>query len=470
MTDTRSKKAAPPASTRKARYRRANRLLVVMLIPLAIWTVAGLIALWPTNTESHVNREGTSYGVAGVSYPTGRVVNIARISCEGVPGSTSGVNTQVCANLGVQVTSGEDQGQTVVVPVTHVVYASGITIGQRVTLFRIPPIEGQPAQYQFADFSRGAPLLVFTLIFAAAVILVARWRGFAALLALGVAGVVLVLFVFPALVSGTNPILIGLIASAAIAFVAVFAAQGINIGSATALLGTVGGLAITAVLGWVATRWAHLTGISGDSDYVLAAAAPDLLLSSAILCGIILAGLGVLIAVATTQARAVWRLSESEPSARRLFTRAMRTGREYATANVTTIAFATVGAVLPVLLLLVIYGRPLLDVLQTEQFAEPLLRILVASTGIVLAIPLTTAIGVVLVRLTRAPIKPRKARSTGPADDDSIPMRPGGAGAGGPSSTTSTSPTCASRRAPCRASDLSDGAQIPRSSVELPMS
>jgi uncharacterized membrane protein len=406
-----------PRIDRRARHRRANRLMVLVLIPLAVWTIAGLIALWPSDTESHVNREGTNYGVTGVSYPSGRVTNIARISCEGVPGSTSGTNTQVCANLTVQVTSGEDQGQTVVVPVTHVIYASGISIGQRVTLLRIPPIEGQPSQFQFADFNRGAPLLVFTLIFAAAVLLVARWRGLAALVALGVAGIVLTLFVFPALVSGTNPVLIGLIASVAIAFVAVFAAQGLSMTGTIALVGAVGGLIVTAILGWIATRWAHLTGVSGDGDYVLASAAPDLLLSSVISCGIILAALGVLIAVCTAQARAVWRLSETELSARRLFTRAMRSGREFATANIAAIAFATVGAVLPVLLLVVVYGRPLLEVFQTEQFAATLLRILVASTGIVLAIPLTTAVGVLMVRLTRGPLRARKARPTRPGRD-----------------------------------------------------
>ena len=58
------------------------------------------------------------------------------------------------------------------------------------------------------------------LIFAAVVIVVARWRGFAALIGLGFAGFILVTFMFPALIAGTNPIMVGLIGSAAIMFVA----------------------------------------------------------------------------------------------------------------------------------------------------------------------------------------------------------------------------------------------------------
>ncbi len=391
---------------------------MVVLIPLAIWTVAGLIALWPKDVASHIDTEGITYGVVGVSYPTGRVTNVARISCEGVPGSTSGVNTQVCANLSVQVLGGEDTGKTVVVPVTHVIYASGISIGQRVSLVRIPPIDGQPAQYQFSDFSRGTPLLVLTLIFVAAVVLVARWRGFAALLGLGFAGLILVTFLFPALITGANPVLVGLIASSAILFVALFAAHGLNVASTTALVGSLGALIFTAALGFIATRWAHLTGITAENDYVLVGAAPDLLLSSVIMCGIILAGLGVLIDVTTTQASAVWRQADSERSARRLFATVMRTGREHAGANVSTIAYVTVGAALPALLLLVVYDRPLLEMLQTEQFADDLIRILVASTGIVIAIPLTTAIAVAMVRLSRGGTKPRKSKKSPDVSDE----------------------------------------------------
>jgi uncharacterized membrane protein len=144
-------------------------------------------------------------------------------------------------------------------------------------------------------------------------------------------------------------------------------------------------------------------------------------------CGVILASIGLLIDVTTAQATAVWKLSETERSTRRLFTKAMRTGRDHATASLSTIAFVVAGVTLPALLLLVVYDRPLLEALQTEQFADDLLRILIASTGVVLAIPLTTAIGVTLVRFSRARTRPRKtkpdpdARGRTDADPETAP-------------------------------------------------
>ena len=86
-------------------------------------------------------------------------------------------------------------------------------------------------------------------------------------------------------------------------------------GPRTALVGTLFGLILIAALGYAATRWAHLTGVAAEDDFVLAAAAPDLRLTSVVICGIIVAGLGVLNDVTITQASAVWELADAEPRA-----------------------------------------------------------------------------------------------------------------------------------------------------------
>jgi uncharacterized membrane protein len=373
----------------------------VVLIPLAIWTLAGLIAFWPGDVSSHIDQESAGYTVAGTSYPTARITKITEISCEGAAGSTTGVSNQICANVAVQLTEGPEQGQTVEVPLTDAVYGSGTKVGQQVKLVRLPPVDNQPASYQFSDFERGTPLIVLTLVFVVAVVVVARWRGFASLIGLLFAGFILVKFMFPALISGTNPLVVGLIGSAAIMFVVLYAAHGFSARTTTALLGTLFGLILIAVLGYLTTRWAHLTGVTAEDDYVLSASAPDLRLTSVVVCGIIVAGLGVLNDVTITQASAVWELADSDPDQKRLFSSAMRIGRDHIASTVYTIAFATAGAALPVLLLIAVYDRPMLAVVQTEQFAGEVIRTLVGSIGLVLAVPLTTAIGVAVVRASR---------------------------------------------------------------------
>ena len=65
----------------------------------------------------------------------------------------------------------------------------------------------------------------------------------------------------------------------------------------------------------------------------------------------------------------------------------MRIGRDHIASTVYTIAFATAGAVLPVLLVIAIHNRPIFEVLQSEQFATELIRTMVGSIGLVLAVP-----------------------------------------------------------------------------------
>ena len=72
------------------RHQRALRILIVALIPLAIWTVVGLIAFWPGDISRHVNSDVAGYSVPGVTYPTARITGIKEISCEGLPDPRQG--------------------------------------------------------------------------------------------------------------------------------------------------------------------------------------------------------------------------------------------------------------------------------------------------------------------------------------------------------------------------------------------
>jgi uncharacterized membrane protein len=146
-------------------------------------------------------------------------------------------------------------------------------------------------------------------------------------------------------------------------------------------------------------RAAHLTGISNDENSLLAQTATELDLRALLTCGIILAGLGVLNDVTITQASAVWELREAGPGipAGRLYRTAMRIGRDHIASTIYTIVFAYAGAALPVLLLIELYGQPLTTVLTNADIAEELVRTMASAIGLVLAVPITTALAVLVI-------------------------------------------------------------------------
>jgi uncharacterized membrane protein len=203
-------------------------------------------------------------------------------------------------------------------------------------------------------------------------------------------------------------VVVALSASTLIMTVVLYLAHGLSLRTSTALLGTLTGLALTTGLGVLGAEWAHLSGVTSEDSYRLSQLLGEsgaTSLRGLFLCGLVLAGLGVLNDVTITQASAVWELRALSPQAgwRELFDGGMRIGRDHIASTVYTIAFAYTGAALPVLLLLQIYQLPLLPTLTGGEFAEEIVRTFVGSIGLVLAIPLTTAIATLVVTRTRVP-------------------------------------------------------------------
>jgi uncharacterized membrane protein len=149
----------------------------------------------------------------------------------------------------------------------------------------------------------------------------------------------------------------------------------------------------------VATTSARLSGLADESGEALLALSPDLNFHGLLLCALVVAGLGILNDVTITQASAVWELRGHAPEATRrsIYASAMRIGRDHIASSIYTIVFAYSGGALALLLLLQIYARPWGDVLATESFAQEIVVTLTTAVGLVLAVPLTTAVACLTV-------------------------------------------------------------------------
>lgn len=251
----------------------------------------------------------------------------------------------------------------------------------------------------FTDFERNSTLLTLLLVYVAVVIAVAWWRGLGALLGLTAGFGIVLFYTVPALLDGSDPPMVGLVTGSGALFGLLYLAHGVNSRTSTAYLGTLAGLLVTTGIGVWAVRTSKLSGLWDEEAEHLAYISPDVSLPGIILCGVILAGLGVLNDVTVTQASAIWELRGARPDASRweLFVRGMRIGRDHIASTVYTIAFAYVGAALPTVILVSLYDRGAIVTLTSYEIAEEVVRTLVGSIGLVLAVPLTTAIGALVV-------------------------------------------------------------------------
>jgi uncharacterized membrane protein len=289
---------------------------------------------------------------------------------------------------------GPEKGASEQVGVPTAVAESGLGAGDSVRLVRVPGANGEPAGYSFDEVIRLRPLLLLGVLFVLVVAAVARLRGVLALVSLGFGGAVLFKFMLPALLSGSSGIAVALVGSAAIMFVVLYLAHGPSVRTSAALAGTLLGIGVTALVGELAIHGSSMSGFADESAGMLSAFADNISFQGLFTCALVVAGLGVLNDVTITQASAVWELRDAGPelTRRRLFTSAMRIGRDHIASTIYTIVFAYAGSARAVLLLLSLYDRPVLDLLSTESIAEEIVRTLASGIGLVLAVPITTGI------------------------------------------------------------------------------
>lgn len=415
--------------------RTLRAVLLVVLAVAALSTVLGLAALWPDHGKVASASTSMQFAAKGTTFPTGKIVALAN-GCPGyfspasssassssgsskdsgsAGGSSAPGDTRACQMAKVTLLNGPSSGRTVSMPLLWPYATAGLHAGDSLELMVPPQASGStgssraPAGASSATAAgtegitvngvvRDQSLALWLFAFAIVVVAVGLLRGFMALVSLGFSALVLVEFVLPALVSGRPGLAVAVVGGSAIMFVVLYLAHGPSIRTSVALVGTLCGIAITAGIAQLAVATTHLTGVSGDVGGMLAGVT-QIDFRGLLTCAIVIAGLGVLNDVTVTQASAVWELRAASPelSRRQLFAGAMRIGRDHIASTIYTIAFAYAGAAMAVLIVLSLYDRPVLTLLYQEDLAAEVVRTLCSGIGLVIAVPVTTAIAVLLV-------------------------------------------------------------------------
>ncbi|HVE98796.1 MAG TPA: YibE/F family protein [Mycobacteriales bacterium] len=367
-----------------------RRALTLAVVPLLLATLVGLVVLWPRGGGPVI---GEGIGVAEDLVPA-TVRNREAVPCADAPPDQEGVDGRVtCALLELEITDGVDRGQTIALDHVESERTPAIAEGDKIVLGYESDAE-PGSEYFYADRQRGRPLLLLAAVFAVAVVALGRWSGLRALGGLVVSLAVLIVFVLPALLRGSNPLAVAVVGAAAVMVAALYLAHGVTVRTTIALLGTLASLLLTGLLAAAFVAAGRFTGLASEEATFLNAVAGQVELEGLLLAGIIIGSLGVLDDVTVTQASAVWELHLANPAyrARELYSAALRIGRDHIASTVNTLVLAYAGASLPLLVLFSLANRDLGDVLTGEVIAQEVVRTLVGSIGLVASVPLTTGL------------------------------------------------------------------------------
>ncbi|WP_306184510.1 YibE/F family protein [Streptomyces sp. MK5] len=399
-----------------------RKVIAAILIPFAAAVVVGLVVLWPGGAPSH-QRTGVGFDR---QTRQATVTEVVAVSCKSVnasgdtpTGDTSTAEgssaqaqaTGTCKKATVRVDTGNDKGRTF----TEIVQpdqSRQLHQGEKVVV-AYEPSAPKELQYSVTDVNRRFPMALLAGVFALAVVVVGRMRGVMALIALAVSFLVLNLFVLPAILQGSNPLLVAVVGSSAIMLIALYMCHGLSARTSVAVLGTLISLVLIGILGSLFIGWAALTGNTDDNTGLIHGLYPSIDMSGLLLAGVIIGSLGVLDDVTVTQTSAVWELHEANPAMgwRGLYRAGIRIGRDHIASVVNTLVLAYAGAALPLLLLFSIAQSSVGTVANSELVAEEIVRTLVGSIGLVASVPVTTALAALVVSADRTSTGPTPARA-----------------------------------------------------------
>lgn len=271
-----------------------------------------------------------------------------------------------------------------------------LTRGDKLFVLHYTDFDGT-AQYSVQDVDRRGALVVLLILFVAGIVALGGWYGVRALISLAASLFVLAYVLVPGLLAGWPPLLTCFVVATAVLGGAIFLTHGWNRESLIAFGGTLAAVAFTLVLAAWSVSFAHLSGFSADESVALNFNTRGALDIVALLVGgIIIGALGVLDDVAITQVSVVRELlaGHRERSRKEVFFRAMRVGREHVGAVINTLALAYVGVSLPLVLLMHLSPASGSALFNMEIFATEIVRTVVGSFGIILAVPLVTLLAV----------------------------------------------------------------------------
>jgi uncharacterized membrane protein len=251
------------------------------------------------------------------------------------------------------------------------------------------------SQYLYGDRWHMPGVAALFLILLVLVIIVGGWRGVTSVLGLVISIGILSVYVLPQILSGYSAYAACIQGALMITVVSVYVAHGFSRRTTMALIGSVVTLFIIVGLVALAT---YLTGISEVIDEntmgILYGSHP-ISLGDLLTGGIVIASLGVLYDITTSQAAAVDEIykANKKQSFKTLFGKGLSVGREHVAALVNTLALVYVGVALPSIVITSLYNHaPLLVIFNDETIIEEVVRTCVASIGMLFALPITTAL------------------------------------------------------------------------------
>lgn len=258
--------------------------------------------------------------------------------------------------------------------------------------------------YYVIDYIRNNSIYLLFFIFVSSILIINGLKGFRAIVSLFVTFFVILKFILPQILNGSNPIVISIFGGFFILLMIIYITEGINKKSHLAILGIFISMVITGILAVIFSNILRLTGMSEDGVFLIDMIDKAINFKGLLFAGTIIGALGVLDDMVVSQISAVEEIKKTnlDLSNYEVFKRAYKIGISHVGSMTNTLFLAYAGSSLTVLLLFYVGTKgSMLDVLSNDLVVIEIFRSLIGGIGLALSMPISTFLGAYYLKIKK---------------------------------------------------------------------
>ncbi len=250
--------------------------------------------------------------------------------------------------------------------------------------------------YYFGDYVRITPLLWLLAIFCVLVIVFSRMQGLKTVVSLGFTCLSVFVVLIPAILNGYNIYFWSILVCVFITVMTLSIISGFNVKALCAGIGCVCGVLCSGLIVLITDKFLNMTGMLEEESVYLVQLYPDnpINLKAIIFAMIIVGAVGAVMDVSMSISSSLHELRIKSPdiAPKELMKSGFTIGRDMMGTMANTLVLAYIGSSLTSVLLLVAYNASIEQVINKEMIVAEILQALAGSMGMLLTLPLTSAV------------------------------------------------------------------------------
>lgn len=368
-----------------------NKILsyfIVLVLSAGFLIVGNQVATF--NAESLSGNQNNEFAP---TFYNARITEILENTVERIELS-HGYMTNITVVFTAHITGGERRGQEVLARYFHTDFLAlptiPLSVGNRVVLF----YDDWDSEFQFVELIRTHFIIILALLFLALMLFFGRIKGINAVISL-VFIYMAIFFVFiPAILNERNIYITTIIVSAYAILSTLLIVIGVNKKALSAIIGCLGGVMFAGFLVAIMNGIMHLSGVIDSDTRTLMQFNANINFRALIFAGVIIGAVGAIMDVAMSISSSLWELNESGGVSdfKSIFKSGINIGRDVIGTMLNTLILAYIGSSISLILLLMMHYTSFMELLNMEMIVVELLRALVGSMGMLIAVPLTAAV------------------------------------------------------------------------------